>query len=61
MVEFTCGGTPAYNGYVAELKGSELVVSLHTATDGANDDKRTEVKRVAVSGSTLAAAPFAAK
>jgi hypothetical protein len=58
-VGFTCGGTPAYNHYRADLKGAELVITLETGVDASpQDEKKQEVKRIPVKGSSLTVAPY---
>ena len=58
-VEFTCGATPAYNYFVAELKGGELVISLVTGVDqDPGSEKRAEVKRLPATFSSLTVAPY---
>jgi hypothetical protein len=60
--EFTCGGTPAYNHYVARLEGRELVVTFVAGVDKeiAPDatEERREVKRIPVTGTALVTAPY---
>jgi hypothetical protein len=58
-VGFTCGGTPAYNHYRADLRGAELVITLETGVDASPDqDKKQEVKRIPVKGSSLTVTPY---
>ena len=60
-VGFTCGGTPAYNHYRADLVGGELVITLETGvdgSDGAPEEKKQEVKRIPVKGGALVVAPY---
>lgn len=58
-VGFTCGGTPAYNHYRADLQGAELIITLETGVDGnPGDDKKQEVKRIPVKGGALVVAPY---
>lgn len=60
-VGFTCGGTPAYNHYRADLVGNELVITLETGVDSGEsttDEKKQEVKRIPVKGSALVVAPY---
>jgi hypothetical protein len=60
--EFHCGGTPAYNFFLAELSGGELVISHVSGVDAEIDhtavEERKLVKRVPVAGRSLATAPY---
>jgi hypothetical protein len=62
MSEFTCGMTPAYNMYFAELAGSELIVTRVSGVDNEIDpeaqEERLEVKRIPVNGTKLTTTPY---
>jgi hypothetical protein len=53
-IGFVCGGTPAYNYYRAEVKGTEIVVTLVTGTDGEDgSEHHSEVKKIPVEKPTM--------
>lgn len=61
---FACGATPAYNGYYAQIVGSELVVKLETSVDNGEateNAESVEVKRVPFHGTALTVAPYQVK
>ncbi len=58
---FACRRTAVYNGYVATIIGSEIVVELESFVDrghGSRDKKVTEVKRLPATGTQLTVAAF---